>query len=203
MFNPTWKTLRYLSFGHTIEIFIPEQYESIAFCMSGGMDSALLAALVMPHLDLSRVTVYTIDKGTAVEYVAGILQKLNVAVTHKHLKLVERPNGEIAPDLESLTYSHNCVYTGSTANPDWADLIPEGQKPKRNVDVSWRNMMFPFGKTQKNVTLDIMKQTDNLHLLPYTHTCTERPYTNCGVCFACRERKWAFEQNQMLDVLKY
>lgn len=189
------------SLGTSIEIPVPKTYDKIGIAMSGGMDSALLASLLFPHLDESKVTVYTVDLGDSVYFVKDILAKLGV---NPELVVVRNPmndNGALSPQFQQICNEVDYFYTGTTNNPEWASTWVK--KPLRYVKTRWQNMLMPFGVSYKSHIADLYFKLNKQDLLPLTHTCTERLKSSCGKCFACVERKWAFEQINQEDVVVY
>jgi 7-cyano-7-deazaguanine synthase in queuosine biosynthesis len=189
--------------GDTIEIPIPETYEKIGIAMSGGMDSTLLASILFEHLDDSKVTVYTVDLRDSKEFVKNILAKLGV---NPKIEIVPDPkntNGALSPQFQKIMEQVDYFYTGTNQNPRWADAIENGKKPFRYVKTQWKNMLTPFGVSYKSHIVDLYFTLGKTDLLPYTHTCTQRAQSSCGVCFACAERKWAFESIERQDIVEY
>jgi 7-cyano-7-deazaguanine synthase in queuosine biosynthesis len=199
-------TLKHHHVGkHTIFIPVPDTYTCIGLAMSGGMDSTLLAKLLLPFLDHSKVTVYTVDLKNSVQTVKSILAELGANVQHVTLADPKNPNGALSPTFLDLCKELDFFYTGITMNPPWADAIAEGQKPKRFDKVQYQNMFMPFGTSTKDQLVELFMSTGDFKLLQLTHTCTERPQGNkaCGTCFACRERIWAFDQTHYFDYVTY
>lgn len=189
----------------TIRIPVPTTYERIGIAMSGGMDSTLLASILSQHLDSSKVTVYTVDLKTSVQSVRDILSHLNFNANHVVLPDPQNPNGALSPSFLEVCKTVDYFYTGITMNPPWADAIPDGQKPHRFNKVQYQNMFMPFGLATKRDLVELMMKTESQSLLPLTHTCTERAHgsLSCGICFACRERKWAFSELNTSDIVQY
>jgi 7-cyano-7-deazaguanine synthase in queuosine biosynthesis len=197
------KIISLQSLGTTIEIPIPETYKRIGIAMSGGMDSTLLASLLFPHLDDSKVTVYTVDLRESKEFVKGILAKLGVNPAIEIVADPKNPNGALSPQFQEIMPTVDYFYTGTNQNPPWADSIEEGKKPFRYIKTQWKNMLTPFGVSYKSHIVDLYFSQGKADLLPLTHTCTQEETASCGLCFACKERKWAFGVVGQEDVIVY
>jgi hypothetical protein len=199
------KYIDYTLTDTTVSIPVPTTYERIGIAMSGGMDSTLLVSLLSEHLDSSKVTVYTVDLKTSVQSVRDILAHFNFNANHVVLPDPKNPNGALSPSFLEVCKTVDYFYTGITMNPPWADSIPDGQKPHRFNKVQYQNMFMPFGLVTKRDLVELMIKTGRESLLPLTHTCTERERgsLSCGLCFACRERKWAFSEHNVTDKVQY
>lgn len=191
--------MKYTALDKTLEIIVPETYESIGIAMSGGLDSTLLAALLFPLLDVSKVTVYTINQGRGYERVGTILRALGVNPKHVLLPDPKLANGDIGRLIKETSGEVDYFYSGINTNPPWADEIPEGKKPRRLTWNQKDNRFFPFALLHKTHLIDLMVTQNLTHLLPLTYTCTESIDVPCKVCFACRERIWAFETYGLKD----
>jgi asparagine synthetase B (glutamine-hydrolysing) len=72
--------VKYAVFNGTINVFIPDEYDTIGIAMSGGLDSTLLANLVLPFVDQSKVTVFTVEQKNNVKTVKRILAECGFKV---------------------------------------------------------------------------------------------------------------------------
>jgi len=189
-----------------MKINLPVYGENVGIAMSGGMDSALLAYVLFEAQKSIgfNLTVYTVDLGNSIKYVKDILNFIGVSPEIKLIPNPKNPNGALSPQFIEIMETVDRFYTGTTRNPDYADAIPEGEKPYRYVKTQWRNLYMPFGIYTKDTIVDLYFEMGlDKTLLPLTHTCTERLDTNCGVCFACVERKWAFDATNQKDCITY
>jgi len=186
-----------------LHIHIPIKYNKIGIAMSGGMDSTLLAYYLLKEIDHKKVVVYTVDLGNSYEYVNRILDELNVICEVRLINNPKNPNGVLSPIFTKALDEVDYFYTGTTMNPEWADKIPEGQKPYRYIKTEWKNMHMPFGTSLKTNIVDLYYQEQLFDLLKLTHTCTEKIDSHCGLCFACRERWWAFNKLGLQDCVEY
>jgi 7-cyano-7-deazaguanine synthase in queuosine biosynthesis len=82
---------------------------------------------------------------------------------------------------------------GDTSNPP--DL-PDGPKRKQSYDDKFLQPMFDWTKKDTVALAIELGLTD---LMKISHSCTERKISRCGHCWQCRERAWAFDQNQYID----
>lgn len=191
--------LTYNSLGTSVEIPVPDTYNSIGIAMSGGMDSTLLLALMMPHLDLSKITAYTVDRRRSTDVVKRVLAHLGADIPVLPKEDPQLPTGVLRSVFVQARTEVDYFYTGTNKNPAWADDLPGGRKPVRYPDVSNGNVLMPFAKSLKTEILELYRQNDMLDLLALTYTCTENPDTPCNACFACHERTWAFDTLGMID----
>ena len=173
--------------------------------MSGGMDSPILTAMMLPLLDLERVTVYTVDQKESVDTVSSILEYIGCFPDRVTIPDPKNENGALSPVFLQLCSEVDYFYTGINRNPPWANVIPEGQKPKRFNKTVYQNLHMPFGLLEKTDIVALYQRHGRKPLMGLTHTCTERPHGQkaCGVCFACRERYWAFKTLGLEDTVKY
>jgi 7-cyano-7-deazaguanine synthase in queuosine biosynthesis len=177
--------VKYAVFNGTINVFIPDEYDTIGIAMSGGLDSTLLANLVLPFVDQSKVTVFTVEQKNNVKTVKRILAECGFKVKdHIVLQDPKLDNGALSPTMVTISTTVDYFYTGTNKNPPWADSIHPSKKPNRANMIKYNNMMMPFG---------LIEKTD------------ERPQgtKSCGTCFACRERKWAFDILKLTDIVDY
>ena len=80
--------------------------------------------------------------------------------------------------------------------PELNDLIGA---PDRTIKNQPKNLITPFLKLQKTHIIDLMFQLGLDELSNHTHSCTEKIYGRCGVCWQCTERKFAFDKLEMTD----
>lgn len=199
--------IEYNSLGNKIELDIPDDAMHLGLAMSGGMDSALLCHMLLDNMrKWQKLTIFTVDLKDSKLFVDTILKSFdtNIEIEIKTIPDPKNPNGALTPQFKELAKTVDYFYTATTALPPWADGIPAGQKPRRYLETRWQNVITPFGIYDKTIVVDLYKRLGLLgSLLPLTHTCTERASTNCGQCFACRERQWAFIIQGIEDCLEY
>lgn len=179
---------------------IKVQFEAQTPCgifLSGGVDSLALLhwiSLEAPQL-IPNLTAFTIRKESP-KYAAAIVEKYQLP---RHI-LVDRGDNKVAATKVLNDYTDiKYFFAGVTSLPP-VNLNFEGPVAIRKDRPSLR-MQLPFFKLDKRYTtklaLDLNAPID------MTHTCTKFEEKNCGNCFMCAERLWAFEQLNTKDVLHY
>ncbi len=93
------------------------------------------------------------------------------------------------------------VYLGINKNPD----MDFSGKPVRRTAAElapYKRLRYPFLNLTKDTIVKYFNYIQveyNLDLLKHTHSCTAQTRGQCGKCFQCLERNWAFEKNNLLD----
>lgn len=93
------------------------------------------------------------------------------------------------------------IYLGINKNPDF---IHAGQPVRRKAEelAVYKRLRYPFLNLQKDRIVEIFFQIEDrlvLNILKLTHSCTEKPSGQCGYCFQCVERRWAFGKVHRAD----
>lgn len=194
----------YRFYGKEIDLFIPEPGKKIGICMSGGLDSTILACLLLKHIPVEDIKVFTFDLTKSVATVKRIFQYWDIEPEHEILPNPGNFNGSLAPIMLEKAKTVDFLYTGINQNPPWADSIPDGEKPHRYKKHQHENIIMPFATLYKNDIVDLCYALgEDDMVMPFTYTCTESTTQSCGTCFACRERKWAFKEAGRQDIIKY
>ena len=53
---------------------------------------------------------------------------------------------------------------------------------------------MPFIHLSKWQILETAYELGIEDLLPYAHSCSRQPYSDCGECYSCEERQWGFDK---------
>jgi hypothetical protein len=188
-----------------VNIDLPESSSHLGIMISGGMDSALAAFLIILENknlnNLHRLTFFNVPNvaDNAVYHSLKVINFLNEYFNTKlnlvnigdgtivHNKIINEPSKKI---LKNKLV--DVLVSGINQNPK-IDLGIEGPT-RRNPDLPIpNNLMFPFIKLYKTDILGIYQQFNILDLAYITHSCTSFRYGRCNTCFQCKERQWAFD----------
>ena len=94
------------------------------------------------------------------------------------------------------------LYNGYTKNPPVIINSTTSPPFRKNADLAQqRHPKFkgPFSHLTKDRVITIACEIGAHHAMTMSHTCTQVPVGRCNECWQCKERAWAFEQNNMLD----
>lgn len=169
--------------------------EKVAMTFSGGMDSTLLLYMLLKDREdrglNTEIHCYTATQcGTRIHSQKVLaLPEFNGKVVH-HID-VDNPIAEsVRPVTKKLLDDGWIVYGASNQIP-LEDI--GGRLPMRHVkNPENPNNALPFLFLFKYHILDAYRKLGIEHILKTTHTCTEQEYGECGHCFACLERDWAY-----------
>jgi hypothetical protein len=109
-----------------------------------------------------------------------------------HTDIANHPGEGVKPLIRYLLDSGWPVFIATNAIP--LETIG-GRLPFRpsSFDINL-GIHTPFVFMFKYHLLDAYYKLGIQHLLKTTHSCTEQIYGECGKCFACLERAWAFNK---------
>ncbi len=174
--------------------------------LSGGIDSAVLLALLLKYYPTISIQPYTIPKHDgASNYVNNIIAHLN----EKFKSLVPQtlyvgdPNVHHRQQSRTAVleifekYSIDFLFNGLNQNPP--ELANDEGAPLRDTVSTSPKIILPFVNFYKDKILELMYENNLEELAEITHSCTELQMTRCHQCWQCRERKWAFAQINKLD----
>ena len=190
-----------------IPIFIPKETDVVGVLFSGGADSTLLANLLTRQFKNKFVFV-TLDKNGAPEIARRLISMLPPG-DYDHL-IVEIPESLPPPKWSkhatevAVSERHiDLCYSGSNRQPDVgvlgddADDLLKIQRPRRispeHIEKDFA--YIPFLELTKDEIIRAYYTEGIEHLLPLTKSCIQsQDEHNCGKCWYCRERIWAFNQ---------
>jgi len=173
------------------------------FC-SGGFDSTLLLFICLSiikeeNLD-THLQVFTVPRhDDSIVHAQRVVDYMN---RRFNISLSIRAVGD--PDLEhykqvssglgpALEYCDQ-ILLGDTTNPE---EIPNGPDRVRSMN---EQFVQPFIDYTKRSTVMLSIEVGFIECQTLTHTCTESKTVRCGWCWQCRERAWAFEINDLIDI---
>tara|TARA_B100001113_G_C21084488_1_gene611440 strand:- start:93 stop:671 length:579 start_codon:yes stop_codon:yes gene_type:complete len=173
-----------------------EPKPNCAIIMSGGIDSFVLWNLLKDECDLD---IYNINRADGfdnykrVEQLTG--KKVNVLD-----ELTTSTEGTLKIDLSLMhlisTKDYDEIYTGINEGPP-IDYFPEFDIPTRPerkwyVDYSEHIVRTPFLRLYKFHILDLARQ-ERIDLSD-TMSCIVSTEKQCGECWQCMEKKWAYNE---------
>jgi hypothetical protein len=173
------------------------------FC-SGGFDSTLLLFICLSiikeeNLD-THLQVFTVPRhDDSIVHAQRVVDYMN---RRFNISLSIRAVGD--PDLEhykqvssglgpALQYCDQ-ILLGDTTNPE---EVPNGPDRVRSMN---EQFVQPFMDSTKRSTVMLSIEVDFIECQTLTHTCTESKTVRCGWCWQCRERAWAFDVNDLIDI---
>lgn len=185
------------------EIDLTKRY---GILISGGLDSAILLALLLKQQPAINIQPYTIPKhdGSSL-YVNTIITHLNNKYNTNLAQTIYVGDPDVHHRQQSTTaiveifnqYPVDVLFNALNKIPlELKDLPGAPQRTSRSDDPK---IALPFADMLKTEILQLMYNNDLEDLVELTHSCTERQMTRCRQCWQCTERAWAFAQLNRLD----
>jgi len=185
-----------------MKIEIPN-VDRVGILLSGGMDSSLLLYLLSINTK-KTIQPFTIPKHDgAKNYVQPVIDWISKETTTdiKNPIIIGDPDihhSLIVGDALNRIFRHNLIdhlFMGCNDYPQ--KILPGGPIRKfLNND----RITSPFYSFWKTDILELYVKHNLWELLNLTHTCTEQSVGRCNLCWQCRERKWAFDELQLVDL---
>lgn len=195
-------------------------HDHIGIMLSGGLDSAIFFYCLMTvreqeKLTDTKITVFTVDVAMGAKKDAGaILDFINqtfdsaieqVIVGESHRKL--HPNLMVWSGMADAYTQVDCLTLADNQVPDVPGLIDDPWCPPRKTldpkdydsDLPVIDSYRPWIELTKDKTVKIAIDMGLTELFKLTRTCCVDKYKRCGECWYCRERAWAFTQNNYID----
>jgi hypothetical protein len=177
--------------------------DKIGVFLSGGTDSALMLYYLRRETDNEIYPITVPKHDGAVNYIGNIIHWVETKLDKKIESpiIIGNPNlyhAHILGDAIHKCFNHNLCdiyYVGDNTYP--ADILPNG--PSR-MKVKNQKVIYPLFDIYKTDILSTYVKLNILELLEFTHSCTAQSIGRCNNCWQCRERNWAFEQLNMIDV---
>jgi len=180
-----------------LNVELPSDREKIALTFSGGMDSTLILYMLLKDKELRKLDTeihcFTATQcGTKIH--AQNLMKLPefIGKVIHHVDVHNPISESVKPVIRRLLDEGWYVFGGSNQVP--LESIGGRYPPRPEQNFQNTNLNLPWLFLFKYHILDAYYKLGIQHILPTTHTCTEREYGECGECFACREKDWAFNK---------
>lgn len=190
-----------------------EKYHNIGVMVSGGLDSTLLAYLLLTYRTDNVIRLFVVPRpDDSHNHALRIGEYLNKTF-NVELELNVVGNGDVhhskqvTSGLKEAIENYNCdiFLTSVTKNPE--SLQPPemlhnynygGFIPKRVK--SWHNKVYDvFWNYTKECTVAVIKELQLNEIVELSHTCTTSKTVRCGRCWQCCERQWAFNKNDYED----
>ena len=186
---------------------ILENNDRVGIMLSGGFDSAVmswcLCKIVQDNKLSNTITFYTSPRPdnsiTHAENISkAIQQDFDINLKHKM-----RGDGK--------THHSNQVWSGMliAMNENDAVLTAETKVPEHMVadhfsrkvvnKQDFPNAFQPLINHTKDFTVALAIEQDLTFIMEMSHSCTETPNKRCETCWWCRERQWAFKENNYND----
>ena len=169
--------------------------EKVAVTYSGGMDSTLLLYMLLKDKEErglnTEIHCFTATQVGTKIHSQNVLALPQFAGKVIHHVDVPNPISEsVRPVSKNLLEEGWILYGASNAVP--LEQIGGRYPPRPDKFPDNPKFILPFVFLFKYHILDAYYKLGIQDVLPVTHTCTEQVHGECGQCYACRERNWAF-----------
>ena len=191
--------------GSEVNISIDTE-KKYGIMVSGGLDSAVLLYMLIEE-GAHEIQAFTIDKSDGSNLHANnVIEHFNDKFGLNLAKPILVGDPRVHHSKQSMTalidiftnHDIDCLYNALNQNPPGA-LSEHPGAPRRATRSPVEKLKLPFVDLHKNHILDFMYELEQEDLIDITHTCTERIYGRCDVCWQCQERQWAFAQLNKRD----
>jgi 7-cyano-7-deazaguanine synthase in queuosine biosynthesis len=187
---------------------ILEKNKNIGVMFSGGLDSGtltwVLCKIIQDNALSNVVTLYTSprpDNSLAhADKLKNIIQEsLDVKLQHKiRGDGTAHHSKQVSSGIVQARTENDIVLTAETAMPEHMQT-----DHFERIRVDDPKVAQPFFNLTKDFTVGLAIELGLTDIMTYSHSCTETLNIRCGECWWCRERAWAFEQNNYADPGKY
>lgn len=169
----------------------------IALTFSGGLDSTLILYMIIKEKEErnlnTEIHCFTATQVGTKVHATNVLRLPEFAGKIIHHTDVYNPVSEsVKPVTTRLLEEGWILYGGSNQVPLEQIGGRYPLRPTRNP--TNLNNILPLLFLFKYHIVDAYYQLGIEHIMPITHSCTEWIEGECGVCYACCERDWAFEK---------
>jgi 7-cyano-7-deazaguanine synthase in queuosine biosynthesis len=188
------------------------RYPRIGVMVSGGIDSGTVLFLVLKYIHennlTNTVTAFTVERtydsfknaARVVQYCESMFD--GVMVTHKSLSPWFDSSNHNYQTMSGVYEARNNdlvdgVIIADTKMPE-VQLVDNMPNPPRFTNYAPDIMQLVIDFT-KNVTVGLAIKNNLIPLLEHSHSCIKLTDSRCGSCYWCREREWAFQQNNFAD----
>lgn len=187
-------------------------YPRIGVMVSGGIDSGVVLFLTLKYIsenNLSNtVTAFTVERpydsadtaAKIVEYCNSLFT--NIKVTHQTVSVT---GDSISHNYQTMTGIYSVrndnivdgVIVADTKIPE-VQLIDNMSNPPRFNNRA-RDIIQIVIDFTKDVTVGLAIKHNLIPLFESSHSCIKFIKGRCDTCYWCREREWAFQQNNFTD----
>lgn len=198
--------MRFQTARGEIIIEIPPEFKRIGVFTSGGTDSTILLYCIIKELqdtgrDTDTVTALTLAKNNCSYHEARVRDAHPIFARASHEALPGKDVDGVIREtiLEQMERTDiDAFYTGKCMNPPEGSGMPQWAPKNPTQNIRGR-LVLPFRAVTKAEILSLYYTLGVEHLLEKTHSCTQSDIGQCGTCFACAERAWAFQQIGQTD----
>ncbi len=169
----------------------------VALTFSGGMDSTLILYMLLKDKETrnlnTEIHCFTATQTGTKLHSQRVLELPEFASKVIHHIDVPNPIAEsVKPVTQNLLAEGWVVYGGSNQVP--LEQIGGRYPPRPDKNPENPKCILPLLFLFKYHIVDAYFRLGIEHILPVTHSCTEQIEGECGTCFACLERAWAFKK---------
>lgn len=180
--------------------------QTIGIFLSGGLDSAILAALLKKDYN---VNAYCFNQANALTFAHKISEILHLPLTEIHID-INNDRNELQRALavvDKFKKDEDTFYIAVTAIPDIKFSVPHdipNRPTKKEIETN-TGLKAPFADITKDIVLNIgLNEVKEINkLIKYSHSCYNTNGIRCGKCFNCEERAWAFSELNVIDTGYY
>ena len=164
------------------------------------------------------VTVFTVDRLSisnehgVKEHSGNILNYVNktLGTTVEQVMVGDNtlhPNLQVWSGMAEASLQVDCLILSDNKIPDLPEFIDDPWCPPRNTldpkdydsDLPNVDSYRPWIEYTKDQTVKIAIDLGLNEIFKIGHTCSINMDKRCGTCWYCRERAWAFAQNNYID----
>lgn len=174
--------------------------------LSGGLDSAVLLALILLENKDINVQPFTIPKTDgAILYADPVIEHINSKFGTAIPNTIKVGDPTVHHRQQSKTavkeifeqHSIDKLLIAINQNPDELNSLPGA--PKRDTRSDNPRILFPFVDLLKTDIVKLAVENNLTDLFNVTHSCTEQQIGRCGICWQCTERSWTFNKLGLVD----
>jgi hypothetical protein len=180
---------------------IDTNIKKIGVLFSGGIDSTVLLSVLQLQSKIQKFEIIAFNIENSNSYEVNCRKILSLPF-FSGIKLIEHVNnagiydGNIRAGIIEVLKKEDLdlVYLGINKNPDIDHPSKPVRRTKAELQIA-KKLRYPFIDLTKDAVLKLFYGIDelkNTNILDYTHSCTSQKINQCGQCFQCVERSWAF-----------
>lgn len=194
---------------YSLEEHFPSDARRVALSMSGGVESTLLACILVERYGKDNVLVFSGQyegrrwwESTHPAFICkqlGIKQHIPVPQTNHHMSPSD--NWAMFSRARQL-YNFDLWFNGTNAKLFSGRNVTERDTVERIKRQGYR---VPFVWLEKWQTIELYYLLKQPYLIQLAHSCTEQPPEkgHCGKCYCCHERAWGFHTLGKIDPTTY
>lgn len=162
--------------------------------MTGGMDSWVLYNLLIKQMAPELIVILNIDRGDGIDTAAKVTALTGREDITQIPVLQTEYSVRDTIDKVLDDYPTMPIFTGVNVIPH-TEYFPEfadDERPRRPWKIDWPTVRVPFHHVYKYHILELANQ--QTIDVTSTFSCTRNAEKECGICWQCREKKWAYTQ---------